>query len=195
MGYPLSMQPPVTEDEYLASERLATEKHELINGRIVAMSGATMRHNAICTNLIILLGTRLRGGPCGVLTSDQRTHVPGTGLFTYPDVTVVCGELRTHAKDSHTLLTPTLLVEVLSPSTEAYDRGAKFRHYQSIETLREYLLVGSVERAVEHYRRLPSQTKWELSSYDDPASLIALPALGIELSLAEIYEGTERFPL
>jgi Uma2 family endonuclease len=190
------MQPlgRVTEDEYLARERSATQKHELINGHIVAMAGGSPRHNAICANLLRALGNLVRGGPCTPLTSDQQVHVPTSGLFTYPDVTIVCGEARFHPKDSHVLLNPTLLIEVVSPTTEAYDRGAKFRHCKSMAQLQEYVLVGSVERLVDHYRRLETG-RWELSSFEDPGSVVPLPALGIRLPFDEIYEGTERLPL
>lgn len=193
------MQPvaKVSEDEYLALERAADRKHELVNGQMLAMAGASPRHNAICANVIAGLRGLLRGGPCRPLTSDQRVHVPATGLFTYPDVTVVCGEARYHAKDRHTLLTPTVLFEVLSPTPsptrEADDRGAKFHHYASIESLREYVLVGSVERRVEHYRRLDPR-RWELVTYDTEGALVELPALAIALPFDEVYEGTDAFP-
>lgn len=190
------MQPvaTVTEDEYLAAERLSKTKHELIHGHVVAMAGASARHNAICANLLAVLGARLRGGACRALTSDQRVHVPSTGLYTYPDVTVVCGQPVMHAKDRLTLLNPTVLVEVLSPETEAYDRGAKFHHFQSIESFRGYVLVASSEHRIEHYRRIESH-RWELTSYDADDALVELPALGIAIPLAEVYDGVEAFPL
>jgi Uma2 family endonuclease len=189
------MQPArtVSDDEYLALERVSPHKHELVNGQMIAIAGASPRHNAICANLIGVLRERLRSGPCRPLTSDQRVHVPETGLYTYPDVTVACEGARWHDKDRHTLLTPTVLLEVLSPNTEADDRGAKFHHYASIETLREYVLVGSVERRVEHYRRLDAH-RWEFTTYVDVASRVALPALSIELPFEEIYEGADAFP-
>jgi Uma2 family endonuclease len=179
------MQPvaTVTEDEYLAAERVSTTKHELVHGHVVAMAGASPRHNAICANLLAVLGARLRSGPCRALTSDQRVHVPSTGLYTYPDVTVVCGQPVTHAKDRHTLLNPTVLVEVLSPDTEAYDRGAKFHHFQSIESFREYVLVGSSERRIEHYRRIEDR-RWELTSHVANDAIVELPALGIAMPSA-----------
>ncbi len=116
------MQPftRVSEDEYLAAERAAATKHELISGQIVAMAGASIRHNAMVGNVVIALGTRLRGKACFTLPSDQRTHVPATGLYTYPDVSVICGDPQRHRKDSETLLNPRVLVEVLSKSTEGY---------------------------------------------------------------------------
>lgn len=131
------MQPVgrVTEDEYLAQERVATQKHELVNGHIVAMAGGSPRHNAICANLLRAIGTSSRGGPCTPLTSDQRVHVPATGLFTYPDVTVVCGEAKFHPKDAHVLLTPTLLIEVVSPTTEAHVQLSFDEIYQGTDRL------------------------------------------------------------
>lgn len=130
------MQPigRVTADEYLARERTATEKSELVNGVMVAMAGASKRHNAIVANLLIALGNRLRGTPCRPYPSDMRVHVPATGLFTYPDVTIFCGSPESLNKDSETFLNPRVIIEVLSDKTEAFDRGAKFAHYRSIVT-------------------------------------------------------------
>jgi Uma2 family endonuclease len=194
MSYAPTMQ-TVTEDEYLAFENASRDvKHEFINGRIVAMSGGTARHAAISGRLIYLLGDRLRGSQCAALPSDMRVHVPATGLYTYPDISIVSAEVKMHTKDKNSLVSPTMLIEVLSPSTEAYDRGAKFHHYQSIPTLREYLLVASEERSIDHYRRLP-EGRWELTTHERDDDIVRLPTLGIELPLAEIYEGTDRFPL
>lgn len=191
------MQPfaTVTEDEYLAAERVSPVKHELVHGHVVAMAGASPRHNAICANLLAALGARLRGGPCRALTSDQRVPIfHRAGLFTYPDVTVVCGQPVVHPKDRLTLLNPTLLIEVLSPDTEAYDRGAEFHHFQAIESLLEYILVATSEHRVEHYRRIEGR-RWELTSYDTGDGLVELPALGVAIPLVEVYESTEQFPL
>src|SRR5580704_2259236 len=139
----------VTASEYLAAERKSETKHELVNGEVLAMSGASPAHNLIAANLTRRLGELLDRRPCVVLTSDQRIHVPATGLFAYPDLTVVCGRAELHPEDDHTIVNPRVIVEVLSDSTEAYDRGAKFKHYQSIATLEEYVLVASSERRVE----------------------------------------------
>jgi len=187
-----------TEDEYIERERRSETKHEFLRGRIseqggsiIAMAGASPRHNAIAANLIIALGGALHGPPRSVLTGDQRVHVEGTGLYTYPDVTVVCDRPRFHPKYPDTLLNPKLVIEVLSDSTEAYDRGAKFAHYRNIPSVEEYVLVSQAERRIEHYRRLETG-QWLLTELNDEGA-VPLPALGCELRLADVYEGVDRF--
>lgn len=177
----------VTEDEYLEQELQSDAKHELIHGVIVAMAGASREHNAIAGNIVRVLGALLKERRCLVFPSDQRVHVEATGLFTYPDVTVACDGLRFHPKNRDTLLNPCVLVEVLSDSTEAYDRGAKFAHYRTIPSLLEYVLVSQYERKIEHYRRLDSG-QWVLTVYEGDAAAAELPALGCALSLAEVYD-------
>lgn len=179
----------LTADEYLERERQSETKHELVHGVVLAMAGGTAKHNAITGNVIIALGLRLRGR-CLVFPSDQRVHVEATGLFTYPDVTVVCNAPRFHPNGRDTLLNPRVLVEVLSSSTEAYDRGAKFAHYQSIGSLEEYVLVTQTSKRVEHYRRLETG-QWLLSVSEGDDALLVLPGLGCQIPLAELYEGTE----
>ena len=187
-----AQRPVVTEDQYLAAERQSPTKHELVNGVVVAMAGASPRHNAIAVNVTVALAGRLRGR-CHVLNSDQRVHVEATGLYAYPDVVVVCGAPRFHPRDEDTLTNPTLLVEVLSPLTEAYDRGAKFAHYRSIPSLMEYVLVSQDEPRVEHYRRLDTG-QWLLTEYHGEGALLSVHTPGIEVPLAEIFGGLEAFP-
>jgi Uma2 family endonuclease len=177
-------------DEYLERERQRDAKHELVHGVEIAMAGATPKHNAIAMNLGAALKQRLRGRRCLVFPSDQRVHVEATGLFTYPDLTVVCDTPRFHPNGRDTLVNPRLVVEVLSSSTEAYDRGAKFAHYQSIASLEEYVLVSQTDERVEHYRRLETG-QWLLTVSEGADAVLVLPGLGCEIPLAEIYEGTE----
>lgn len=177
----------VSDDEYIARERRSESKSELIHGEIVAMAGASPRHNAVAANVVRVLGTLLKERRCLVFSSDQRLHVEATGLYTYPDVTVACDHLRFHPKYRDTLLNPNLLVEVLSDSTEAYDRGAKFAHYRALASLREYVLVSQHEPRVEHYLRLDSG-QWVLTAYEGESATAALPTLGCELPLREIYD-------
>jgi Uma2 family endonuclease len=177
----------VTEDDYLEYELRSEAKHELIHGVIVAMAGASREHNAIAGNIVRVLGALLKERRCLVFPSDQRVHVEATGLFTYPDVSVACDGLRFHPKNRDTLLNPCLLVEVLSDSTEAYDRGAKFAHYRAIPSLLEYVLVSQHEHRIEHYRRLDTG-QWVLTVYEGDAAAADLPALGCALSLAEVYD-------
>ena len=177
----------VTEDEYLSHELRSEAKHELIHGVIVAMAGASREHNAIAGNVVRVLGALLKDRRCLVFPSDQRVHVEATGLFTYPDVSVACDGLRFHPKNRDTLVNPCLLVEVLSDSTEAYDRGAKFAHYRTIPSLQEYVLISQHEHRIEHYRRLETG-QWVLTVYERDDAAADLPALGCALSLAEVYD-------
>lgn len=180
----------VTEDAYLALERRSETKHELVNGQIVAMAGALFEHNAIASNVLSALVVLLRGKGCKAVGSDQRVHVPATGLFTYPDVVVVCGKPEFHPKDRATLTNPRVLVEILSDSTERYDRGAKFAHYQSIPSFVEYVLVAQDELRVEHFRRLDTG-QWLITTYRGPDAKVELPALGCALLVGDLYEGVD----
>lgn len=179
----------LSEDEYLERERRSETKHELVHGVLVGMAGASPRHNAIAMNVGVALKVRLRGR-CLVLPSDQRVHVEATGLFTYPDVSIVCDRPRFHPKDRDTLVNPKVLVEILSASTEAYDRGAKFAHYQSIDSLEEYVLVTQAIKRVEHFRRMETG-QWLLTVREGDEAVLELPALGCEIPLSEIYEDVD----
>ncbi len=180
------------EDEYLAMERAADVRHEYVNGEAIAMAGNSPRRNRIVANLVTALMNRLDDGPCGPLPSDQRVHVPGTGLCTYPDVTVLCGPGEYHPKDRLTLTNPSVVFEVLSDSTEAYDRGAKFDHFRRLASFAEYVMVAQRERRVIHYRRL-ERGHWMLTDCP-PGDAVDLPALGIALPLDGIYRRADEFP-
>jgi Uma2 family endonuclease len=172
-------------EEYLAFELAAETKHEYHDGRVYAMAGASPRHNRIVANLIVHLGVRLRGGGCRIYPSDLRLRVEATGLYTYPDVTVVCGAPA--FGPGGTLLNPTLLIEVLSPTTERYDRGRKAEHYRTIESLWEYVLIGQDHHRVERYART-GERQWTLTEAIGPEDTIALGAIGCVLSLSDVYE-------
>jgi Uma2 family endonuclease len=180
-----------TEDEYIELERSAETKSELVNGEIFAMSGAKPRHNALAANIMIALGARLRaqGSPCVVFTSDQRVRSEATGIHTYPDVSVACGPLF-HAKYRDTLINPTVLIEVLSTSTEGYDRGAKFAHYRTIQGFVEYVLVSQRGHRIEHFRRLESR-QWLLTLLEGDEAVLELPSLGCTIPLGELYAQTD----
>ena len=192
--YTDSMQPAkrqvVTAAEYLARERDSGTKHELVNGEMVAMAGASVLHNLLSVNIGAALRAMLAGKPCIVLSSDQRVHIPASGLFAYPDVTVVCGRPEFHPEDDQTLVNPKVIVEVLSDSTEAYDRGAKFSHYQSLASFEEYVLVSTRDQRVEHYRR-QGAGRWLLTVHTEADAQIAFPALGGAVTLAEVYEKSD----
>lgn len=175
-----------TEVEYLALERASDTKHEFVAGVIVAMAGARPPHNVIAANATMVLGALVGPHDCVVMSSDQRVHVPTTRLYAYPDVTVACGERRYDDGDPPSLLNPTVLVEITSDTTEDYDRGTKFLHYQGIESLREYLVVSHRELRVFHHRRLETG-QWLLTELAGSEASVDLPTLGGAIALRSLY--------
>ncbi len=151
----------MTEAEYLAAERVATERHEYLAGECWAMSGGTRAHSILQVNLLRELSSALRSRPCDVHASDMRIKSEVTGLYTYPDASISCEEPRFLDATQDTLLNPTAVFEVLSDSTEAYDRGKKFDHYRHIPSIRDYVLVSQGKVQIEHFRRQPDGT-WTL---------------------------------
>lgn len=188
----MSSQPNsfLTPEQYLEIERKAEYKSEYFNGEMFAMAGAKEAHNLAVANVLAALHRQFRSRPCRVYPSDMRVHMPATGLYAYPDVVAVCGEPRFLDDQDDTLLNPGLIVEVLSPSTEAYDRGRKFEHYTSIESLREYLLVASDRMRADLYTR-QADGRWLLTSADKLEDSLALESVGSQLNLADMYEKVE----
>ena len=176
-----------TPEEYLALERQAQCKSEYYAGEIFAMAGASRWHNLIVTNVLRELSLQLKGRPCTTYPSDLRVKVSPTGLYTYPDVTVVCGEAQFEDHQQDTLLNPTLIVEVLSESTEAYDRGGKFAHYRKLTSLMEYVLMAQTKPHVEHYVRQPDN-RWLLAEADSLHQTLYLLSIDRHLVLAEVYD-------
>ncbi|MFP5286997.1 MAG: Uma2 family endonuclease [Thermoanaerobaculia bacterium] len=186
-------KPYLTPEDYLAIERQAETRSEYLDGEMFAMTGGSLRHSLAVGNLVRELSLKLKNRPCRVFPSDLRVHIPATGLYTYPDVIVVCGEPLLQDECQDTLLNPTVIIEVLSPTTEAYDRGKKFEHYRSIESLLEYLLVSQSEPHVEHYLRQDGN-RWLFTETTGLEATLALPSIQCELALAEIYDKI-AFPL
>ena len=186
-------QPFLTPEQYLAIEREADHKSEYFAGEMFAMSGASEPHNVISVNATRELSLQLRGRPCRVYANDMRVKVDVTGLYTYPDVGAVCGERRFDDTHQDTLVNPTLIVEVLSPSTELYDRGRKFDHYSRIESLTDYLLIAQDRPRVEHYARKGDQ-QWLLSVFEDLQATVPLVSLGCVLEMALLYENVDFVP-
>lgn len=151
----------MTYSDYLAFEAASTTKHEYVDGEVFAMAGGTITHGALAMAVGTALSNALRDRACRVLSSDVRVRVKASGMASYPDVTVVCQQLEVDSDDPHGVLNPRLIVEVLSDSTEAYDRGAKAAHYRRIPSLREYVLVSQREALIEVYRR-NERGNWEL---------------------------------
>ncbi|MDQ6695273.1 MAG: Uma2 family endonuclease [Chloroflexota bacterium] len=178
-----------TPEQYLELEREAEYKSEYIDGQIYAMSGASEAHNLIAGNIFGELRTQFRGRPCRVYMSDMRVKVSLSDMYTYPDVVAVCGGPVFEDSQVDTLTNPMVIVEVLSPSTEAYDRGVKFARYRDLGSLTDYILVSQDKVSVEHFRRQGDGSKqWLLNVVDDLAGTMRLPSVGCEVSMAYIYE-------
>ena len=173
-------------EEYLAIERKAEFRSEFFEGEMFAMSGASRKHNLIGGSVGARLTLQLDDRDCEVYISDMRVKVSPTGLYTYPDVVVVCGEPRFEDAEVDTLLNPKVLFETLSKSTEGYDRGKKFEHYRTIASLAEYVLIAQDKPHVEHFLRQPDN-QWLLSETNNLADTIQLPSIQCQLALAEIY--------
>ncbi len=188
----MSTQPQtyLTPEEYLAFEREAEVKHEYYAGETFPFAGASRQHNLIVANVIRELGIEVKGRSCEVYPSDMRVKISPTGLYTYPDVTVVCGEARFDDEHSDTLLNPTVIVEVLSPSTAGYDRGEKFEHYRKLESLQAYLVIAQDRHHVEHWGR-QSDNQWLLSETDSLEDTMELPSIACRLLVTDLYEKVE----
>lgn len=170
--------------EYIALEEKSDVKHELIHGEIYATAHGTPEHSRLCARMIVALDKALAGRPCEVFTSDMRVRVTATGLATYPDVSVVCGPLAIDPENRNTVTNPIVIVEVLSDSTEKYDRTDKFKHYVRLPSLRDYLLVDQHEPRIEHYLRNDDGTwTWREVMPPDAVRL----SLGVEIRVSEVY--------
>lgn len=183
-------KPSVTPEEYLAFERRAEYKNEYFDGEVIAMTGASRRHNLISLNVGAELRTRLKGRTCETYVSDMRVRIPSANIYTYPDVVVACDEPQFEDAELDTLLNPTLIVEVLSKSTAAYDRVAKFGYYRTLPSLKEYLLVSQDEYHVaQHVRQ--ADGRWMLTDIREVGGVVELSSVGCTLGIGEIYERVE----
>jgi Uma2 family endonuclease len=176
-------------EEYLAFERGSQEKHEYYKGEVFAMSGAGLRYNIIFSNLFGELLSKLKGNPCFPFGSDMRLHIPQNTLFTYPDISVYCGALNDDLKEDNAI-NPTVLIEILSPSTRDYDRGGKFKLYREIPSLKECVLVDTEAILVEVFR-INATGHWELEEYKSLAQALHFNSLSIAITLNDIYQGTK----
>jgi Uma2 family endonuclease len=180
-------------EAYLEMENAAVEKHEYYKGEIFAMSGAKVPHNIISKNLLGTLFSKLKGKKCQPYGSDQRIHIPTNTLFTYPDISIICGEIITLNDDDYNVLNPSVIIEVLSPSTKNYDRGEKFKLYRDIPTLREYILADSESIHIEVFR-LNKTKHWELQEYNSAEDILYIKAIDEKIPVPEIYEGVKFEP-
>jgi Uma2 family endonuclease len=177
----------VSPEEYLRLERQSEHKSEYVNGEIFAMGGASRKHNLVTGNILAELNRQLRGTPCEVYASDMRVKVTATGLYTYPDVVVVCGEPKFEDDYVDTLLNPTLLVEVLSQSTERYDRIAKSSYYRTLDSLAEHLLVAQDEVRLEQYVK-QANGQWLLFECSSLDTVVELSSISCSLALRDVYD-------
>lgn len=177
-------------EEYLEYESASVEKHEYYQGEIFAMSGPKVIHNIIAGNVFGALKQRLKGKPCRPFNSDQRVFIPENTLFSYPDISIVCGEIETRNNDEWNILNPSVIVEVLSSSTKSYDRGEKFMLYRDISSLKEYILVDSESIRIEAYG-INNSGHWELEEYKKKEETLLVKTIQQSIPVAEIYEGTK----
>ena len=180
-----------TQDEYLESERKADFKSEYYKGEIFAMSGASFHHNKIMVNFLTLLSLKLRGKNCSPYGSDLRVHIPANSLYTYPDISIVCGKEESIDKNFDTLLNPVFLAEILSPSTSDYDTGGKFALYRSIESLKEYWTISSFEYRLQRFVKNDANNTWILSETTNLGDSAQLESLNLTIALKELYEGVK----
>ncbi len=176
-----------TIEEYLEMENAALEKHEYYKGEIFAMSGASGRHNVISSNLIISLGISLKGNSCQPYGSDMRIHIPENSLFIYPDISIICGDVISSNEEENTAIHPTVIIEILSPSTRNYDRGEKFMLYRAIPALKNYILVDSESIHAEHFA-INKEGLWQLKEHNKIYEEIFIETLNVKLPMKEVYE-------
>ncbi len=186
----MSAQPQtayITPEEYLVREREAEYKSEYFDGEIFAMSGASPAHNQIVINIVGEMYAQFKKRPCRVYAGDMRVKVSPTGLYSYPDVVALCDKLRFDDEQKDTLLNPTVIIEVLSDSTANYDRGTKFKHYRTLDSLIEYILIAQDECHIEHYIR-QANNQWIFSETSDLQETIELPSIDCRLALSDVYD-------
>jgi Uma2 family endonuclease len=176
--------------EYLEMEVRSEDRHEYRDGEIVLMTGATPNHNRIARNLCTSMTVGLKGQSLEVFVADQRLWIPQVRLYTYPDVMVIEGALALQPGRKDTIMNPILVIEVLSKSTQSYDRGDKFAAYRTISDFREYLLVDQSSRHIEHYFKI-SAKKWDFQEYDETDIVVPLRSIDLDLAIADIYDKVE----
>lgn len=175
----------ISRDDYLEQDAQSDTRLEFFEGQVFAMAGGTFKHAQVAGNVYSELRQSLKNKPCQPMNSDMRVHTP-SGLDTYPGISVYCGDPELGDNET-TLLNPSVIVEVLSPSTRDYDRGGKFAHYRSIPSLQDYLLIDPTDTLVEHFKRV-APDEWLLHVYSDLAAVVMLESLGFELSLEAVYQ-------
>lgn len=174
--------------EYLMAERSSDEKHEFYDGLVLAMSGASLKHNKISMNLSIKIGSYLEGKDCNILAADMRVSNPNQDAYMYPDALIVCGEPQLEDDKFDTLLNPSVIFEILSPSTRSIDKGRKFFFYNQIPSLQEYIMIDSLKQFIQLARKQPDGS-WMFEQVIDPAAALFIRSIQFQLPLSEIYTG------
>lgn len=177
-----------TEEEYLEMERASDVKHEYYQGEIFAMAGAGTSHNVIFSNVFVRAGIQLLNKPCRPYGSDMRINIPENTLYTYPDISIICGDPITKDEKKDTALLPTIIIEILSKSTRDYDLGTKFELYRDIPTLKEYILIDSENIGVKTFR-INEHNHWELEEFKSLQEIVMIPTVGVSLAMQDIYNG------
>lgn len=180
-----------TPEEYLEMERESAERHEYRDGEIFQMAGESLSHSRVCVNLTIEVGSKLRGHRCEALSSNMKVKTSTASLFSYPDLTIVCGEPEFHDRKKDVVVNPRVIFEVLSPSTERYDRGKKFQRYKlGNETLTNYVLIAQETASVEHYRK-SANGEWIYEIHTELSDVLRFVEIDLEISLERIYDRVE----
>jgi Uma2 family endonuclease len=179
-----------TAEEYLELEETSLEKNEFYKGEIFAMAGASIPHNEIVMNASVTIGSYLNGKKCRIYPSDLRIHSVANSLYTYPDLSIICDEIETIGKRKSTVTNPTVLIEVLSATTQDYDRGAKFKLYRDFESLKEYILISSLETLVEKYDK-QADGSWVLHEYKNETDTFSIISIDLKITVKDLYRNVD----
>src|SRR3989454_10341355 len=190
MALPQQFLPTISAEQYLEIERFSETRHEFLDGVVYAMAGESPDHSTICFNLASIIGSQIRDKPCRGFSPNMKVRAGIGGLFAYPDLMIVCGEAKFHDEQGDVLLNPTVIFEVLSPSTEKYDRGEKFRRYQQIESLQDYVMVSQDQARIEHHHR-QTDGMWTATEVKGLDEGLVLSSIDCRIPLAEAYLHTK----
>jgi Uma2 family endonuclease len=179
----------ISPDEYLAQERASEEKHEYYDGYVIAMSGASLKHVQLASNLNAEIGTYLKGRECQFLTNEMRVVTPGRDTYTYPDATIVCGEPKLEDDQFDTLLNPSVIFEIWSPSTKKHDTGYKLIYYQNIPSLKEYIMIDAAKRFVQVVRKQPDGA-WRFNDITETTSILQIHTIDFNILFDDLYRNT-----
>ena len=179
-----------TAEEYLELEEASLEKNEFYKGEIFAMAGASIAHNEIVSNTMVEIGSHLKEKKCRIFPSDLRIHSIANSLYTYPDLSIICDDIQTIGRSKNTVTNPSVLIEVLSKTTQDYDHGAKFKLYRDIESLKEYILISSLETLVEKYNQ-QADGSWVLHEYKNEADTFTITTIDLLITVKDLYRNVD----